>query len=168
MREAAEQSAADSSNGGPAANGSAPTIVRQVEGQVIDYYESILDRVPDAGGEGIENILEAIAAAGDVAGIDAPWKAGGFGAYVDTPIVITGIRKMPSDFGSGLSYFLIADGAVRATGEKVTATTGSMSVVAQLLKVWELDAFPVLVIPRISKRPTKDGFYPQHLEFPKP
>lgn len=145
-----------------------PVPARAVEGEVVQFYEGILGGVPDAGQDGIEGILEQIAAASDTAGLDAPWRAGGLGAYIGTPLVITGIRKMPSDFGSGLSCFLVIDGAVRATGEKVTATTGSLSVVAQLLKAWQLDAFPVLVVPRASERPTKDGYYPQHLEFPKP
>jgi hypothetical protein len=146
----------------------APVPVRQVEGQVVDYYESILESVPDAGGDGIEGILEQIAAAQDATGLDDPWRAGGLAKYLDKPLVIQSISKMPSDFGSGLSYFLVVDGAERATGEKVTVTTGSLSVVAQLLKAWQLDLFPVLVIPRASKRPTKDGYYPQHLEFPQP
>lgn len=143
----------------------APVPVRQAEGDVIAYYERILDGIPDAGGAGIENILEQIAQAADTAGLDEPWRAGGLGKWVDQQIVIQSIRKMPSDFGSGLSFFLVVEGAVRATGEKVTATTGSLSVVAQLLKAWELGTFPVLVVPRLSKRPTKEGYYPQHLEF---
>lgn len=142
-----------------------PVPVRQVEGEVITAYEAILETVPDAGGDGIENILEQIMAAGSIADLDEPWRAGGLGKYVDEELLIQSIRKMPSDFGSGMAYFLIVEGAVRATGEKVTVTTGSLSVLAQLLKTWQLGAFPVLVIPRLSKRPTKEGYYPQHLEF---
>lgn len=168
MREAAEAANAEASAGGQAANGSAPVPVKMVEGDVITFYEGILQEVPDAGGAGMEAILEQIAAAGNVAGLDSPWRAGGFGAYEGVPLVITDIEKMPSDFTSGLSYFLVAHGAIRATGEKVAATTGSLSIVAQLLKVHQLGGFPVLVIPRASKRPTKDGYYPQHLEFPQP
>lgn len=155
----------DKAGGEAATNGAVAVPVRQAEGDVIAFYERILEEVPDAGGDGIENILEQIAQAGDTSGLDEPWRAGGLGKYVDQAIVVQSIRKMPSDFGSGLSFFLVVDGAVRATGEKVTATTGSLSVVAQLLKAWQLGAFPVLVVPRLSKRPTKDGYYPQHLEF---
>lgn len=145
-----------------------PVPVRQVKGDVITYFEAILTEIPDAGGEGVENILEQIAAANDVTGLDEPWRAGGLGKYVDRPLRIDGIRKLPSDFGSGLSYFLVVDGADLETGEKVVATTGSMSVVGQLAKAWALGAFPCVVIPRLAKRKTKDGFYPQHLEFPQP
>lgn len=138
---------------------------RAIQGDVIAAYESMIVDVPDAGGDGIEGILLAIATATSAAELDEPWRAGGLGRYVDEPIVVTGIRKMPSDFGAGgLAWFLIVDGAVRATGEKVAATTGSISVVAQLVKAHNLGLFPLTVIPRLSKRPTADGYFPQHLE----
>jgi hypothetical protein len=138
---------------------------RPIRGDIITAYEAMLAEVPDAGNEGIEGILEQIATATSATELDEPWRAGGLGKFVDTPLVVTGIRKMPSDFGSGLAFFLVVDGAVRATGEKVAVTTGSVSVVAQLVKAWSLGAFPMAVIPRLSKRPTKDGYYPQHLEI---
>lgn len=151
----------------PAATGKDTAIApRLVHGDVIAVYESILEDVPDAGGEGIEAILEQLAAAGSVAELNSPWEAGGLKGYVDTPLVVTGIRKMPSDFDGGLSYFLVIDGAVRATGEKIAATSGSISVVAALLRCYNMGAFPVVAIPRYAKRETKDGNRPMHLEFP--
>lgn len=138
---------------------------RPVRGDVISAYESMLSTVPDAGDQGIEGILEQIASATSAQELDDPWRAGGMAKYTDTELVVTGIRKMESDYGSGLAYFLVVDAAERETGERVTFTTGSLSVVAQLVKAWSLDAFPLAVIPRLSKRPTKDGFYPQHLEI---
>lgn len=140
---------------------------RPVYGDVITIYESALEEVPDAGDRGVEAILEQIATAQTAAETADPWNAGGLGKYADMPLVITGIRKMPSDYEGGLSYFLVIDGAVRATGEKIAATTGSIGCVAQLLRVWMLDAFPVLVVPRFAKRPTKEGYKPMHLEFPE-
>lgn len=140
-------------------------VPQPISGDVITAYEAMLDTVPDAGDAGVENILEQIASATSAADLDEPWRAGGLGKYVDTPIVITGIRKMPSDFDGPIGFFLVVDGAIRATGEKLVATTGSLSVVAQLVKAWQLDSFPIVVVPRLAKRPTKEGFYPQHLEI---
>lgn len=137
---------------------------RAVHGDVIAAYEAMLSQVPDAGDQGIEAILEQIAQATTPGDLDAPWNAGGFGALAGIPIRVYGIRKMPSDFGSGLSFFLVVDGARLDSGEKITATTGSVSVVAQLVKAWSLDAFPWDVVPTLAKRPTKDGYYPMHLE----
>jgi hypothetical protein len=142
----------------------APTPVR---GDVIDTYESMIEQVPDAGNSGFEGILEAIALAGSAADLDAPWNANGLGKYAGVPLVVTGIRKMQSDFEGPLPWFLIVDGAVLSTGEKIAATTGALGVVAQLVRAHALGAFPWACIPRYSKRATAEGYYPMHLEGAK-
>lgn len=132
---------------------------------LVETYAALLDSVPDAGGDGMAGILEAIAEAGDLDDLDAPWRSGGLGAYVGTPLTLTGLRKMPSDYAGGLPWFLVVEGAVTATGEKITVTTGAVSVVAQLVKAWQLGRFPLRVIPRQSARPNAAGNFPQHLEI---
>jgi len=130
----------------------------------VDAYASMLASVPDAGGDGFESMLIQLAQAQDARELDAPWRSVGLEAYRNTPLVITGIRKMPSEFEGGLPWFLILDAAVLGTGEVVSITTGAVSVVAQLARAWALGAFPLRVIPRQSDRPSKAGYYPQHLE----
>lgn len=131
---------------------------------VVDAYEAMIESVPEAGGDGFESILEAIAMAQDARELDAPWRSNGLDELANVPLVVTGIRKMPSDYPGGLPWFLVIDGAVRATGERVTVTTGAVSVVAQLVKAHQLGAFPLVVIPRVSARPSRSGYYPVHLE----
>lgn len=147
------------------AGSSAPVPVPNIGGDTITLYESILDQVPDAGGDGIEGILEQLATATSADELNDPWRAGGMAKYVDVPVVVTAIEKSPSDFDGGLAYFLIVRGAVRATGEKVVTTTGSLSSMAQLLRLWQLGAFPAVVIPRKAKKPTPQGYFPMHLEI---
>jgi hypothetical protein len=125
----------------------------------------MIESVPDAGGDGFEGILRALAMATDVLDLDAPWRSQGLGELINTPLVLTGIRKMPSDYPGGLPWFLVADGAIAATGETVTFTTGSVSVVAQLVNAWRLEKFPLRVIPRQAERPSRSGYFPQHLEI---
>lgn len=139
-----------------------PVLLRH---EVVEAYEARLATVPDAGGDGFESILAALLLAKDVMDLDAPWRSAGFGELVNVPLVITGIRKMPSDFQGGLPWFLIADGAIVETGETVAVTTGAVSIVAQLAQAHALGGFPLRVIPRQSERPSKSGFYPQHLEI---
>ena len=138
---------------------------RPLAPETIEAYESMIASVPEAGGEGMEAILAIIAQAGDTADLDAPWRAAGLKEYLNVPLVITGIKRMPSEYDGGLPWFLVIEGAVRATGEKLTVTNGSAGVVAQLVKAWQLGAFPLTVVPRESKRPTSKGYYPQHLEI---
>ncbi len=133
--------------------------------EVVAAYEAMIDLVPDAGGEGFDGILEQIARAGGLADLDAPWRSGGLEDYANVPLAVLAIRKMPSDFPGGLPWFLVVDAAVVETGERVTFTTGAVGVVAQLVKAHQLGAFPLVVIPRQSARPTASGYYPQHLEI---
>jgi hypothetical protein len=141
---------------------SSPVLLRP---EVVEAYEAMIATVPEAGGEGFEGILAAIALATDVADLDAPWRAEGLKAFVNAPIRVTGIRKMPSDYAGGLPWFLIIDGAIKATGETVAITTGAVSVVAQLVKAWQLGSYPLDVIPRIATRASRNGYFPMHLEI---
>lgn len=151
-------------------NGTAPVAVtttppRALSKAVVAAYEGIIATVPDAGGDGMEGILRTILQAGNAADLDAPWRSDGLGAYLNVELEFQAIRKMPSDFTSGIGWFLIADAAIVDTGELVTMTTGAGSVVAQLLRAWSLGSFPLRAIPRQSARPTAEGYYPQHLEM---
>lgn len=131
---------------------------------VVAAYEAMIADIPEAGGDGYASILIQLAAAEHPDDLDAPWRSGGLEDFINQPLVIRGIRKMPSEFGGGLPWFLVADAAVIATGELVAITTGAVAVVAQLAKAHALGAFPWRVIPRQSERPSKSGYYPQHLE----
>jgi hypothetical protein len=133
--------------------------------EVVAAYESMIATVPEAGGDGFDGILAQIAGAADVAALDAPWRSGGLEEWANEPLAILGIRKMPSDYPGGLPWFLVVDAATVKDGERVTFTTGAVGVVAQLVKAWQLGAFPLVVIPRQSARPTASGYYPQHLEI---
>ena len=132
---------------------------------VVEAYEAMIETVPEAGADGFESILRALALAGDVTDLDAPWRSTGLTELANVPIRLTGIRKMPSDYPGGLPWFLVMDGAIIDTGETIAVTTGAVSVVAQLVKAWSLGAFPLDVIPRIADRPSRSGYYPQHLEI---
>jgi len=48
--------------------------------------------------------------------------------------------------------------------EEIVWTTGSVSVVAQLVKAFMLGALPLYATIRKAERPTANGYYPQHLE----
>lgn len=133
--------------------------------EVVAAYESMIATVPEAGGDGFDGILAQLADAADVAALDAPWRSGGLEEWTNVPLAILGIRKMPSDYQGGLPWFLVVDAATVESGEKVTFTTGAVGVVAQLVKAHTMGAFPLVVIPRQSARPTSSGYYPQHLEI---
>ncbi len=152
---------ADPTTEAPAAGAIVP---RLVPDDAIAAYESMIAQVPDAGTEGVEAILAQIAGASSTDDLDQPWRSGGLQDYRDRPILVLGIRKMPSDFPGPLPWFLIVDGQDPATGGDVHLTTGSVSVVAQLVKAYTAGWLPVMVIPRQSERPTRDGNFAWHLD----
>lgn len=149
-----------------------PAPTTPAEGEVVTLpaelearYASLLEAIPEAGGDAVASILEAIAEAERPEDLDAPWRADGLGAYLGRRIVITAVRRLPSEYEGGLRWFLVLEGADALTGERIVATTGSVSVVAQLAKAVALDALPLEVIPRAAERPSKAGYRPQHLEI---
>lgn len=139
--------------------------VAPIRGDIVEVYEGMIADIPEAGGDGLSNILEAIATASELRDLDEPWRSSGLEKYINERIRITGLRRMPSSFQGGLPFFLVVDAGVVKTGELVTITTGSVSVVAQLAKAHQLGRIPFDCIPRQSARPSKAGYYPQHLEI---
>lgn len=133
--------------------------------EVAEQYSAIFATIPDAGGDALDGILLTIANVTDARDLDAPWRSAGLEALANVPIRVTGLRKAPSEYAGGLPFFLVVDAVIIETGEVVTVTTGAVSVVAQLARAWAINALPLNVIPRISDRPSKSGYYPQHLQI---
>jgi hypothetical protein len=131
---------------------------------VVAAYESMLAAVPDAGEGGYERILEVIAQATDASELDAAWRTDDLAELAGIPLLIRGIAKAPSDFQGGLPWFLIVDAVNETSGERLTVTTGAVSVVAQLVRAFAMGAFPLRVRVVVAERPTSKGYYPQHLE----
>lgn len=140
-------------------------VATELPEQTVALYAPMIAAIPDAGAEGMANILDQIAKATTLTQLDAPWQAGGLQKYRDRQIVVVGARKMESDFAGGLGWFLILDCADPATGETFVATTGSVAIVAQVAKWWSMGDQPLRCIPRLAKNPTPNGFYPMHLEI---
>lgn len=139
--------------------------------QGLEIWEAMISTVPDAEGAGYENIVRAIATATSLDQLDAPWSPAAALRLLNIPLMIQSVAKSPSDFEQGLGWFFIVRAAIAATGELVTFTSGSGSVVLQLAKACALEqtnpgtVFPFEATLRQSKRPSSRGFYPQHLEI---
>jgi len=136
-----------------------------IRAETLAAFEAMIVDVPEAGGEAFESILGSIIRGNDVLDLDAPWRSAGLEELVNVPIVVLAIRKMPSDYQGGLPWFLVVDYADAGTGELSTFTTGAVSVVAQLVKAWAMGALPLACTLRQSERPSRAGYYPQHLEI---
>lgn len=139
-------------------------------GSIGAELRELIEAVPESNREDAQyNIVMAILAAKDASELDNPWSAtAGLGAYNDRVITIRHIRRSPSSFEGGPGVFLILDVKTEDDGDEHVVTTGSVSVVVQLLKAFQLGAFPLTCIPKVSKRQTARGYWPQHLEIVRP
>lgn len=130
-------------------------------------YESFLQAIPEVDEGSYAGILSRLAEATSVYELDAPYQSESLAEWKDQAIIINSVRRAPSEFAEGLGVYLIVEFINPEDGMKYTCTTGAISIVAQLARAVTLDALPMQVIPRVAARPTKKGYYPQHLEIHK-
>lgn len=77
--------------------------------------------------------------------------------WVDKPIEIGGWVHRESDFEGGPPVYFTVVGTDMSTGKRILINTSEQPVMAQLLKLRELDAFPCRIVVRASTRPNKYG-----------
>lgn len=130
-----------------------------------DELPQLIAAIPDAPDDAEARIIEQILNAQDMRDIDAPWRSGSLSKYNGVTLTVTEVSKLPSDKDPAIGYFLVLRGTVRGTGEPFVASTSSHAVLAQLTRLYLAEAFPVDVIPRKSDKPSRNGFYPEHLEM---
>src|SRR5579872_6209079 len=104
----------------------------------------VIASVPDGGEDAELSILSSIFNATDASDLDSPWRTDGLLALEGHVLRVDAIRKMPSDFVDGLCWFLFIDADDLTTGKRTTATTGATSVVGQLLRAWQIKAWPLV------------------------
>jgi hypothetical protein len=145
-------------------------IVIKRTGEVADvdsinaYLSRIVESLPDQDEGDVYGILAQIINSETLEDLDSPWQSAGMKAYDGYAVEIRSIKKMPSDIPGGLDWYLLCEGIILETGEYKAFSTGASAVLAQLLVAWERNMFPYRCYIRISKKPTKKGFYPMHLE----
>lgn len=117
--------------------------------------------------EAVERILSQLLAAKTAADLNAPWESAGLEAYLDHPLELLSVGRAPSDY-DGIGVFLVVTAKSVRTGEPVVLSTGSVSVMAQLIMAHRNGWLPIVATPRAGKRKTRKGFTAHHLEFLAP
>lgn len=118
--------------------------------QVIDPEQAALDMVRRIlTGDTIESVLEGREAvhAKDVLG---------------ETLTVTGVRWNESDNESGPNFYALMD-CVDNDGNPYAVTCGAISVMAQLFRLNELEAFPIRVVINEAAKATRSGYKPMHL-----
>jgi len=78
-------------------------------------------------------------------------------------LTVLAVRWLKGDFESGPGFYAVIE-AANQDGEKVQVSCGAGTVMAQLWKLGELDAFPIQVAIVESGRTTAAGYKPMTLE----
>lgn len=131
---------------------------------VVARIQTMLDQVPGSEGDGLVLILEQLLAAESPEDLDRPWNTKGMSDYLGRPLMLSGIKKVPSQFRDNTGFFLMVDGVDTTTGEEMSFTTSALAVMVQLIACHVNGWFPRLFIPEQATEPTEDGYYPQHLK----
>lgn len=76
---------------------------------------------------------------------------------------INGLSLGESSYDGGLPAYAVLDAVDIGTGKSLTVTCGAASVVAQLIKLHQLGAFPIDVVLRESEHQTARGYRPMAL-----
>lgn len=130
-----------------------------------DDLPALIAGIPDAEGDAEQRIIEQLLNAGGIQDLNTPWESGKLSKYNGTVLTVTELSKLPSDKDQAMGYFLVLRGTIRGTGEPFVASTSSHATMAALVRLWLAEAFPVDVIPRVATKPSRNGFYPEHLEI---
>jgi hypothetical protein len=86
--------------------------------------------------------------------------AKGWMEYEGVPVEIGGFRWRKSDYTEGAPIYLVVFATDMRDGERLTLTTGSKNVIAQLINLARRDRFPAVRMLTRADKPTAKGFYP--------
>ena len=112
-------------------------------GEVV-RYDAWLEPLPWSADEDDASaaIVAAILAAPNIDQLLTPTTTAGLGDYVGKLLTIHDVRLRPSDMEGGTGAYAVLDITVEGSSDHVVATTGARNVLAQLVRAWQLDAFP--------------------------
>lgn len=132
--------------------------------RVDAYLAQKMADIPEAGDDVVERMMEIIALAESIEDIDAPWNSNGLGEYADHVLTLRGLKKVPSDYANTCGWFLVVDAVVKHDTSEIVLSTSSRLTMGQLITIYHKGWMPCDMIPRYSRRATKSGYYPMHLD----
>lgn len=127
-------------------------------------FAQMVTMVPGAEDDGINSILAQILKAATWAELSDPWNTEKSAQMVDIDLRIDSITRHDSSYQDGLGVFLLIRGKRMDNDDEFAFACGGVSVVAQLVTAYALQAFPLYGTLRKADKPSKRGYYPLHLE----
>lgn len=134
---------------------------------LLAQFSQMAVMLPETESDGGASIIEQVLGAVDVQDLDAPWDAKDPDALLDKWIIVTEVTRSISDYADGLGVFLVITSVDDDSGEEFVWTSGSMGVVAQLVRAYTMDWLPCRCRLVKAERKTKSGYDTYHLEVSK-
>jgi len=121
--------------------------------------------IPEADdSEAYENIVSQLLNADGVDALNAPWDTNTADNLANHRLKIEEITRRQSDFAGGLGMYMVCKGVDMGTGETFVWTTGAVSIVAQLARVYHLGGLPCIAELIVGDPSPTTGRRPQHLK----
>jgi hypothetical protein len=83
--------------------------------------------------------------------------------WAEQALEFHGFRVLDSDYEQGAPVYFVIGATHLASNAKVIITCGEQAIMAQMLRLKELGAFPFRAIPQKAKRPNRFGRYPMRI-----
>lgn len=147
-------------------DGTGTDIAPVVSDQTMQIFASMAAGIPEADdSEAYESILTQLLNAAGVDDLNAPWETEAADRLAGHQLIAQELTRRPSDFLGGLGMYLVVKGVDQASGERFTWTTGSIAIVAQLVRAYFLGGLPIIMQVIVGDVNPRTGRKPQHLHI---
>jgi hypothetical protein len=140
-------------------------ITQELSPELIATFSQMALLIPEDETNAMESILGQIFGAETWENLGDPWDTATAEQLAGKTFLIERVTRHDSDLAGGIGVFLVVHAVEMRTGEQIVFSSGSLAVMAQLVRAHTAGWLPLFAQLVIAERPTKDGFRPQHLKF---
>lgn len=151
-----------------------PAFDREDSGELTPAQQATMDRLnafldarisPTINADAaVADIISQIMSADSVDEVLGDISATGLRDLVGVPLTVHGGKFNRSDYEAGAPFYVLLDVTRLDTGMRLNVTCGAQSVLAQIVRLIELDAFPLnLKCINARKSPSPSGYMPLRL-----
>jgi hypothetical protein len=132
-----------------------------------DETDSMVALINDAKSRAVEDpeavakaITNRILEAESVEDVLSPQECRHARELLDVPLRFFDLHFNQSDFEEGAGFYAIANCEDVESGDRFAVACGGRNVMAQLLRLHQIGAFPIDLKFEQARRPTRQGFWP--------
>jgi hypothetical protein len=140
-------------------------ITQPLSPELVATFSAMALLIPEDESNAMESILQQVFGSSTWENLGDPWETATAEHLAGRTFLIERVTRHDSDFSGGIDLFLVVHAVEMRTGEQIVFSTGSLAVMAQLVRAHTAGWLPLFAQLVIAERPTKDGFRPQHLKF---